>query len=227
MNVKIKDIPINDRPRERLINTSKEELSNEEILAIVLASGTKMYSSKVLASILLKEIGHIKNLANINYKQLLKINGIGPAKACSLLASIELGKRINNEVDNILNLKFNSSEIVFKYFKVKLGTKKQEHFYCLYLDNSRKIIGEKLLFIGTINQSVVHPREVFKEAYILSATSIICVHNHPSGNINPSSNDIAITNKLQEAGKLLGISLVDHVIISQNSYYSFFENNQL
>ena len=227
MNVKIKDIPVSERPRERLINSSAEKLSNEELLAIVLSSGTKSYSSKVLADILLKEAGNIQNLQNINLKQLLKIKGIGRAKACSLLASIELGKRINSELNTLNNLKFNNSEMVFKYFKTKLANKKQEHFYCLYLDNKRKIITEKLLFIGTLNQSVVHPREIFKEAYLLEASAIICLHNHPSGNVIPSDNDIAITSKLIEIGKLLGIIVIDHIIIGSNNYYSFFENNQL
>ena len=227
MNVKIKDIPITDRPRERLLNSSADQLSNEEILAIILMSGTKTYSSKVLANILLKEIGDIKKLSNINVKQLTKIKGIGSAKACSLLASIELGKRINNEYAHLNNLKFNNSQMVFKYFKAKIGFKQQEHFYCLYLDNNRKIIAERLLFIGTLNQSVVHPREVFKEAYLLSASAIICVHNHPSGNVVPSKNDFLVTSKLQEAGKILGINIIDHIIIGQDNYYSFFENNKI
>lgn len=227
MNVKIKDIPISDRPRERLMSNSPDQLSNEELLAIILSSGTKNYSSKVLADILLKETGGINNLQNINLKQLLNIKGIGKAKACILLASIELGKRMNNELSTLNNLKFKNSETVFKYFKNKLINKKQEHFYCLYLDNNNKIINEKLLFIGTLNQSIVHPREIFKEAYLLSASAIICIHNHPSGNVKPSDNDLNITYKLQEIGKLLGIKIIDHIIIGKDKYYSFFENNQL
>ena len=100
----------------------------------------------------------------------------------------------------------------------------QEHFYCVYLDTKNHIIKDKLLLIGTINQSLVHPREVFKEAYLLSATSIICIHNHPSGNVNPSNNDIIITKQLKEVGKLLGINVIDHIIIGKDSYYSFNDN---
>ena len=140
------------------------------------------------------------------------------------MASIELGKRINNKINNINQIKIYSSESIFNYYKDKLKDKLQEHFYCVYLDTKNHIIKDKLLFIGTINQSLVHPREVFKEAYLLSATSIICIHNHPSGNVNPSNNDIIITKQLKEVGTLLGINVLDHIIIGKDTYYSFNDN---
>ena len=135
-----------------------------------------------------------------------------------------MGKRINNKINNINQIKIYSSESIFNYYKDKLKDKLQEHFYCVYLDTKNHIIKDKLLFIGTINQSLVHPREVFKEAYLLSATSIICIHNHPSGNINPSNNDIIITKQLKEVGTLLGINVLDHIIIGKDTYYSFNDN---
>ena len=227
MNLKIKDIPINERPRERLINNGVDKLNNEELLALLLKTGTKNVSAKNLANLILKKIGDIKNLKNITYNDLLKIDGIGSAKACDILAAIELGKRINKEVVSINNLKITSTEMVYKYYKDIIGDKKQEYFYCIYLDNNKKIIKDKLLFIGTINYSIVHPREVFKEAYLLSASSIICVHNHPSGNLEPSNEDIDLTNRLKEIGNLLGINVIDHVIITNDSYYSFYENNNI
>lgn len=227
MNLKIKDIPINERPRERLINNGVDKLNNEELLALLLKTGTKNMSAKNLANLILKKIGDIKNLKNITYNDLLKIDGIGSAKACDILAAIELGKRINKEVVSINNLKITSTEMVYKYYKDIIGDKKQEYFYCIYLDNNKKIIKDKLLFIGTINYSIVHPREVFKEAYLLSASSIICVHNHPSGNLEPSNEDIDLTNRLKEIGNLLGINVIDHVIITYDSYYSFYENNNI
>lgn len=137
------------------------------------------------------------------------------------MASIELGKRINREIDNLKSIKLNSTKLVYEYYKPILGEKKQEYFYCVYLDNSKKIIKDKLLFIGTINYSVVHPREVFKEAYMLSASSIICVHNHPTGNVLPSKQDLDITKNLIAVGNLLGIKIVDHVIVGKDNYYSF------
>ena len=227
MGVMIRDIPISDRPRERLINSGVESLSNEELLAIIFKTGLKGMSAKELASLLLKEINDIKKLNDISLEYLKNIKGIGSSKACDLLASVELGKRISKELNSIKGLKLNNSTLVFNYYKDKIGYKNQEHFYCIYLDNSKRIITEKLLFIGTINYSVVHPREVFKEAYITSASAIICVHNHPSGNVIPSKQDLEVTNNLVSVGNILGIKVVDHIIISKTNYYSFLENNDM
>lgn len=227
MNLKIKDIPIYERPRERLINNGVENLSNEDLLAIILKTGTKNFSSKMLATKILIKIGDIRNIKDLNYQKLLEIKGIGQAKACVLLAAIELAKRINKEIPIINNLKVTNSKIIYTYYKDIIGNHLQEHFYCVYLDNQKKVIKDKLLFIGTINQSIVHPREIFKEAYLISASSIICVHNHPSGNVIPSTEDLIITEKLVDVGDILGIKVIDHVIIGKNNYYSFFENNNI
>ena len=227
MVVKIKDIPQSERPRERLIKNGVDSLSNEELLAIVLKTGTRGSSAKELASEILSKIGSIKKLRDINYESLSKIKGIGMSKACELLSIIELGKRINKEIDSIINISLTSTDMVYKFYKDKIGDKQQEYFYCIYLDNRKKIINEKLLFIGTVNYSLVHPREVFKEAYLLGASSIICVHNHPGGNPIPSKQDFEITNKLIEAGKILGIQVLDHIIICKNNYYSFLENDDI
>ena len=225
MNVLIKDIPLNERPRERLINKGVEYLSNEDLLAILLKTGTKDYSVKVLASNILKQIENINNLKDINLESLIKIKGIGKAKACELLAAIELGKRLNQKIDNLNQLKVYSSSSIYDYYKDKVGDKLQEYFYCVYLDTKNHIIKDKLLFIGTINESLIHPREIFKEAYLLSASSIICIHNHPSGNVNPSNNDIIMTKQLIEVGKILGIKVLDHIIISRDNYFSFNDND--
>lgn len=227
MAVGIKKIPKEDRPYERLINLGVESLSNEELLAIIIKSGTRNESSKDIATKLLSNIGGIKKLNEINFETLKKYNGIGNVKACIILATIELSKRINSEIDTIKNVKLTSTDLVYKFYKDKLGDKKQEYFYAVYLDNSKKIIGDKLLFIGTINYSLVHPREVFKEAYLKGASAIICVHNHPSGNVLPSKQDYDVTNNLISVGKILGIKIVDHVIISSNNYYSFLENDDI
>ena len=227
MGVKIKSLPINDRPIERMIINGKESLSNEELLAIIFKSGTKGISSKELSSSLLSKIGNIKKLSDINLEYLSKFKGIGKTKACNLLAAIELGKRINSEVDTLNNIKLNNSELVYKFYKDKLGDKKQEYFYCIYLDTSKKVINDKLLFIGTINYSLVHPREVFKEAYLNGASAIICIHNHPSGNVLPSKQDIEITKNLISVGNMLGVKVVDHIIVGKNNYYSFLENGDI
>ena len=227
MVVGIKQIPKEDRPYERLINLGVESLSNEELLAIIIKSGTKKESSKDIAKHLLSDIGGIKKLNEITLESLKKYNGIGNVKACILISAIELARRINNEIDSLKNMKLTSSDLVFKYYKDKLGQKKQEYFYAIYLDNSKRVIGDKLLFIGTINYSLVHPREVFKEAYLNGASAIICIHNHPSGNVLPSKQDYDVTNNLINVGKIMGIKIVDHVIISNNNYYSFLENNDI
>lgn len=227
MRLRIKDLEETDRPRERLINNGVEVLSNEELLAIILKTGNKENSAKELASILIKELEGIKNLNSINYERLKSIKGIGPAKACELLASIEIGKRISREISSLNNVILNKTSKVYEYYKDILGYKQQEHFYCVYLDNKKRVIKDKLLFIGTLNYSVVHPREVFKNAYMLSASSIICVHNHPTGNVLPSKQDLDLTKNLISVGNILGIKVVDHVIIGKDNYYSFLENGDM
>lgn len=227
MVVRIKDIPINERPCERLSLNGVQALSNEELLAIIFKSGTKGISAKDLSVKLLSDIGNIKKLNYINLEYLKKFKGIGFTKACSLLATIELGKRINQEIDIIKNVKLTSCELVYKFYKQKIGDKKQEYFYSIYLDSNKRVIDDKLLFIGTVNYSIVHPREIFKEAYLLGASAVICVHNHPGGNPLPSNQDLEITNNLVEVGKILGVKVLDHVIICNDKYYSFLENNDI
>ncbi len=227
MNIKIKDIPILDRPRERLINEGVTKLNNEELLAIILKTGTKEISAKLLASKLLSNVGGINNLSKTNYEEITKIKGIGEAKACTLLAVIELSKRMNKEIKTIKKVHITSTVLVYKYYKDIFKDEFQECFYCLYLDSQKKVIDERMLFKGTINRSLVHPREIFKEAYLLSASAIICIHNHPSGNVTPSIEDVELTNKLVDIGKLLGIQVLDHIIIGNDNYYSFYENNLL
>ena len=135
MNIKIKDIPVNDRPRERLINIGVENLSNEELLSIVLKTGTKNYSVKMLSNNILKDIKDIRNLKDISFQKLCNIKGIGIAKACTIMALIELSKRMNKDVDTINNIKVNSTDVLYKYYKDKIGDKAQEYFYCIYLQN--------------------------------------------------------------------------------------------
>lgn len=220
---KIKEIPKYDRPIERILNNDSSVLTNEEVLSILLHSGYKNTSAKDLALIILKEIKDISNLKNITKKELLKIKGIGEAKAAIILSAIELSRRMSgNAMEH--NIKIKSSLDIYNHFKNILENKKQEHFYCVYLDIKKRIIDKKLLFIGTLNYSLVNPREIFKEAYLNEATSIICIHNHPSGDVEPSRNDIDLTNHLIELGTLHNIKIDDHIIIGCDKYFSFFEN---
>ena len=227
MNTKIQDLPVEDRPRERLIRFGVESLSNEELLAVILRDGTKNISVKVLSCKLLQMVNGVQNLKKLKYEQLIQMKGIGSAKACLILAVVELARRIEKTSMDIQNLYINITEQVYLYYKTVLGYKEQEHFYCLYLNNHNKVLKDKLLFLGTMNHSLVHPREIFKEAYLIGASAIICVHNHPSGNILPSIDDKMITKKLKEVGELLGIKILDHVIVGEDTYYSFLENGNI
>lgn len=225
--IRIKDIPIQERPMERLLQYGPERLNNEELLAILLKTGSKEQSAKEIASLLLSHVDKIQDISLLTKEQLLKFKGIGPMKASSLLAALELGKRMHQTVDQIQGKKFQHAELIFDYYKETLSEKKQECVYCIYLDQRKRIIKDELLFLGTINYSMIHPREIFKEAYLASACNIICVHNHPSGDVTPSKDDYEMTRAIQKAGALLGIPLLDHIIIGKNGYYSFFENNQI
>ena len=224
--IKIKDIPLSERPRERMLKVGKENLSNEELLAIILKTGTKGISVKELACNVLKEIKKINNLENITINTFSNIKGLGNVKTIEIMASIELGKRIFLEKEEIDKTKYNNPEVIYLNNKYLFKNKKQEYFYCLYLDNKNRLIERKLLFMGTINRSIVHPREIFKEAYLTSCSGIICMHNHPSGDVTPSVEDIYLTKTLIKIGKIQGINVVDHMIIGNNSYYSFYDNNR-
>lgn len=220
--MKIKEIPKNERPIERLINNGVDKLSNEELIAIILKTGTSGKNVKDLSLEILKNYD-IHSLKNINLENLLKIKGIGKTKAATLISCIELSKRMNISEETLYDKKLTSSKLVFDYYKDRLKDKKQECFYCIYLDSNKRVLKDKLLFLGTLNYSMVHPREVFKEAYMLSANSIICVHNHPSGDVTPSKSDIELTKNLISSGMLLGIKIDDHIIVGKDKYYSFYE----
>ena len=225
--IDFKNIPITEKPRERLLNYGEENLSSEELIAIILKTGSKKYSVKEVSMKLLETISDITKLKDIGISTLIKIDGIGKVKAISLKAAIELGRRVYYSDNDITKVKLNSSLAIYDYFVNILHDKKQEYFYCVYLDTKGNYLGKKCLFIGTINNSVIHPREIFKEAYLLYANGIICVHNHPSGDSVPSKEDIMVTTNLKELGIIHGIKIIDHVIIGNNNYYSFCDNNKL
>ena len=220
--IMIKDIPLSERPRERLLKYGKESLSNEELLSIILKTGTKNYSVKELSNHILKNFKNIKEMKYITINKLTEINGIGEVKAIELLAALELGKRVyyTEQKEKVF---LNSSKKIYEYFKNIFIEEYQECFYALYLDTKSKLISYKLLFKGTINSSCVHPREVFKNAFLESAYSIIVIHNHPSGDPAPSNEDIKVTETLMQIGKIMAIPVVDHIIIGNNQYYSFYE----
>ena len=190
-----------ERPRERLERYGASKLTTEELIAIIIKTGTKECSSKVLASNILSNLKKISDFTDISINTLTDIKGIGKTKAITLLAAIELGKRVYSDEKREF-ISFLDASSIFNYYRIKFFNKKQEYFYVIYLDNQKNFITDKELFIGTINMSVVHPREIFKEAYINSASYIICLHNHPSGDPLPSKEDINLTNRISEIKNL-------------------------
>ena len=224
-NTLIKNIPKSERPRERLKKYGKENISNEELLSIILNTGTKNKSVKDISNLILSKINDITDLKDITLNSLKQIDGIGEVKAIKILASIELGKRVYLD-NNLVNIKMDTPEKIYNYMKGEVEGKNQEYFYAIYLDSKKNLIDKKLLFIGTLNKSIVHPREIFKYAYLLSASSIICVHNHPSGDTIPSKEDLYLTKALVEIGKIQGINIIDHIIIGKN-YYSLYQNGDM
>lgn len=223
MNVKIKDMAEDEKPRERLLNVGKENLSNEELISIILKTGTKGYSVKTLSSLIMSEYKSIENLQNATVNKLLQIKGIGKVKAIELIAALELGKRVyRNQKSKKVN--FGNTNNVYNFFKNIVDGEKQELFFAAYLDTKNNLISYKMLFKGTINTSCVHPREIFKHAFLESAYSIIVVHNHPSGDTTPSKLDMEFTSHLFEIGNIVGIPLLDHIIVSNEGYYSFYES---
>ena len=223
--IEIKILPDSDKPRERLYMYGSEYLSNEELISIILKTGTKKLSVKEVSLKLLECVGDISKFRDIGINSLMQIDGIGMVKAIEIKAALEFGRRVYMNKDNVKKIFFNSADIIYNYYKDMLIDKKQEYFYCIYVDTKGKYINKKCLFVGTINSSVVHPREIFKEAYLLSANGIICVHNHPSGDSKPSKEDISITKKIKEISIIHGIKLIDHVIVGNGNYFSFFDNN--
>ena len=222
----LKEVPELERPREKLLKYGRENLSNSELLAIILKTGTKDCNVNELAIKVIKELKGIENIKSVSFNKLIKIKGIGKAKAIELLVLSELAKRINKK-EVKAKLKYTNPKIIYENSKHLFEGLLQEHFYCLYLNVKKELIERKLLFMGTLNKSIVHPREIFKEAYRLSASSIVCLHNHPSGDLTPSKEDVVLTDSLVKIGQINGIPVVDHLIISDDGYYSFYENSKV
>jgi DNA repair protein RadC len=211
-----------DRPRERLLNEGAEKLTNPELLAILLRTGTKDESVIQMSYNVLKEFEGLRMLQDATPDELMKINGIGQAKAVLLCAALELGKRLGR-MDLNENYIIRSPEDAAQYVMKEMRFLTQEHFVCLYLNTKNQILQRRTIFIGSLNASIVHPREVFKEGIRRSSASIICMHNHPSGDPTPSREDISVTERLVEAGKVLGIEVLDHIIIGDQRYISLKE----
>lgn len=221
--MKIKSLPLEERPREKLIKHGSKSLTNSELLAIILRTGNKKENVISLSNELFSKYT-IKSLSRINTSKLMKELGIGIAKACQIVSCFELGRRLSSFREEKNSSIKNAKDIV-KIFLHEMKDLKQEHFKTVYLDSRNKLIKEKTIFIGSLEESIVHSREIFKQALEENSSSIILVHNHPSGDPNPSMADIEATQEIIKAGDLLGIKILDHIIIGEKKYFSFKEKN--
>lgn len=231
-NFRIKEIATEDRPREKLRKYGAVNLSDKELLAIMLRTGTKNVNVITLADNIIKNIGGLSNFKNVTYNELLKNKGVGSVKAIDILASIEFVRRVfTNEIKDSLTC--DNPDIIAHHFRYKLQELKQEIFIVIDIDTKGKIIAEREVFKGSLSSTVAHPREIFKDAIKNSASSVICIHNHPSGDSTPSLEDIQLTKRLFETGKLVGIDVLDHIIVAKKGYvsirkfYNYVEEQQI
>lgn len=222
----IRDVHAQDRPRERLVNQGAMSLSNQELIAILLRTGTKQESVLHLSNQVLLHFEHLHHLKDATIEEMTSIKGIGQAKAVQLLAAIELGRRLSSkQTDTKYTIR--SPKDAASYLMTDMTSLKQEHFVVLFLNIKNQVMHKQTVFVGSLNASIVHPREIFREAVRRSAASIVCAHNHPSGNPTPSPEDIAVTKRLVEAGSIVGIELLDHIIIGDHQFISLNEKGYM
>ena len=222
MSYLIKELPLDERPRERFKKYGVEALSNEELISILLRTGTNNKSVREVSTDILREI-KLHDLASLNYNTLKEIKGVGEVKAITLLSAIEFGKRVLSRKDLVNQIL--SSKDAYYLVKDELENELQEKFLAIYLDTKKYVIFKKIIFIGTVNNSQVSLRDVFREGVKCNASAMIIVHNHPAGSISPSFDDVLLTNEFIKIGRLMGINVIDHLIIGKNNYYSFRESD--
>jgi DNA repair protein RadC len=227
-----KKIPITqwdekDKPREKLLAKGKDALSDSELIAILLGSGNREMTAVELAREILKNNEYnLNNLAKLSINEMMKYKGIGEAKAITIVAALELGRR-RRESEIIEKKKVTSSRDVFEYMQPVLDNKPYEEFWIVLLSRSNSILSREMISIGSLTASLADPRKIFKLALEKLAASMILSHNHPSGNLKPSESDINLTRKLINAGKLLDISVLDHLIIGEGKYFSFADEGMI
>ncbi len=221
----IKELPETERPREKLYSNGPGSLSNEELLAIIIRTGSRTESSVELSKkVLSLDNRGLVYLRDTTLEELMEVKGIGKCKAAQILSAIEIGKRINHHTA-CEKVKITQPATVANLFMDEMRYLQKEHFRIILLDTKNQIIAKEEISIGTLNASIVHPRDVFKIAIKRNANSMILIHNHPSGDPTPSKEDISITNRLMEVGNLVGIKVLDHIIIGDRDYISFKEKN--
>jgi len=216
--LRICDLNNQEKPREKLVTTGEYALTDEELLAIILRSGGTTGSAITLARNIIKTYGSIRNIVSLDFEQLRNIKDIGPAKATSIKALGEISKRITGERN--FREHISTPKDVYKAIYTELYGKQEEYLYILILDSRNKIISKELITKGTVNQSLISSRDIYKKALAKNATSIILIHNHPSNDPTPSKEDIIATEMVAEIGKKIGIPLLDHLIFADTGYTS-------
>ena len=216
----IHDLPVNDRPRERLQRLGAEALSAQEILALILGRGISGESVMVTAQRLLGRFGGLKGISGASLEELSQVRGIGLAKSAQIKAAVELANRVEGYSEAGGKPVVKTPEDVAALVRARLKDKQKEYFLALLLDTRNQLIKVAEISVGSLDSSIVHPREVFKEAISASAASVIFVHNHPSGDTEASEDDIKLTKRLNEAGEIVGIDVLDHIIVGGKSYTS-------
>lgn len=219
----INDLPREERPRERLEKFGEQALSAQELLQVILGRGVAGESVAMVAQKLLTQFGSLQKLTEASIEELSSIKGIGLAKATQLKAVFEIGRRISTQTPSYKNKDLADPKKVYQLIKSKLKDYHKEHFYIIALNSRNHSIAE--VSVGSLDASVVHPREVFAEAIKNKAASVIFAHNHPSGDPEPSEDDLGTTKQLTEAGKILGIEVLDHIIVTKNTFFSFKDGN--
>ena len=218
----IQDMTLEERPREKMILNGAGSLTDAELLAILIRTGTKQFNAIQLGKAIIEKADNIRYLQNITIEELESINGIGKTKAVQIKAALELGNRIASYKP--AKYKIKNPWDIYKYYMESLRYQYKEIFKVVLLNTKNEIITDVDISMGTLNSSLVHPRELFREAIIRSSNKIILLHNHPSGNAEPSKEDKSVTNRLKECGELIGIEVIDHIIIGDGIYFSFKEN---
>ncbi|RIV29168.1 JAB domain-containing protein [Alicyclobacillaceae bacterium I2511] len=212
-------------PRERLLKVGAQALRNDELLAILLLSGSRGTPVLTLAGQVLNSVGGLYGLLDAAVEELTALPGIGPAKAVQIAAAVELGRRIVHK-PSVAKLQIRCAEDAAEYVMDRMRHLKNEHFVILYLDTKHRLIGEETVSIGSLDASIVHPREIFRSAVKRSASAILCIHNHPSGDPTPSPEDISVTSRLNDAGQLLGIDVLDHIVVGDGRFISLKSNGE-
>lgn len=218
----LRNMPHEERPRERMQHYGAEALSHAELLAILLRTGTKDESVIHLATRILNQVGSIRQLVDLSIEELTSIRGIGTAKAIQIKAGIELGRRITRTSRDEASI-IRSPRDVADMLIEQMRYLQKEHFVCLFLNTKNQVISQETLSMGSLNAAIVHPREVFRAAIKCSSASMICAHNHPSGDPTPSPEDVSLTRRLIDAGQIIGIEVLDHLVIGDTKFVSLKE----